>query len=201
MRNCGSIDPMYLDETVARGTYRGAFHALAQMSADEVIDEVLKSGLRGRGGAAFPTGQKWRLARQAAADVKYVVCNADEGEPGAYMDRSVLEGDPHADHRGNANRFLRDRRKPRADIRPRRISPGHGNSPARHCRGRASRYCWATIFSAADGRSTSRCTAGPGLTSAAKKPRLSNRSKAIRANRARARPIRSPTACGESPPW
>jgi NADH:ubiquinone oxidoreductase subunit F (NADH-binding)/(2Fe-2S) ferredoxin len=96
MRNCGSIDPMSLDETVARGTYRGAFHAMAQMSADEVIDEVLKSGLRGRGGAAFPTGQKWRLARQAPADIKYVVCNADEGEPGAYMDRSVLEGDPHA---------------------------------------------------------------------------------------------------------
>jgi NADH:ubiquinone oxidoreductase subunit F (NADH-binding)/(2Fe-2S) ferredoxin len=96
MRNCGSIDPMSLDETVARGTYRGAFHAMAQKSADEVIEEVLKSGLRGRGGAAFPTGQKWRLARQAPADVKYVVCNADEGEPGAYMDRSILEGDPHA---------------------------------------------------------------------------------------------------------
>ena len=96
MRNCGAINPRDLEETIARGTYRGAFHALAQMSADEVIDEVSKSGLRGRGGAAFPTGQKWRLARQAPADVKYVVCNADEGEPGAYMDRSVLEGDPHA---------------------------------------------------------------------------------------------------------
>ncbi len=96
MRNCGSINPMDLEETIARGTYRGAFHALAQMLPDEVIDEVTKSGLRGRGGAAFPTGQKWRLARQASADVKYVVCNADEGEPGAYMDRSVLEGDPHA---------------------------------------------------------------------------------------------------------
>jgi NADH:ubiquinone oxidoreductase subunit F (NADH-binding)/(2Fe-2S) ferredoxin len=96
MRNCGSIDPMSLDETVARGTYRGAFHAMVQMSAEEVIDAVLKSGLRGRGGAAFPTGQKWRMARQAAADAKYVVCNADEGEPGSYMDRSILEGDPHA---------------------------------------------------------------------------------------------------------
>ncbi|MGD0653056.1 MAG: NADH-quinone oxidoreductase subunit NuoF [Thermoguttaceae bacterium] len=96
MRNCGSIDPMSLEETIARGTYRGAFHALVQLSPDEVIDEVTKSGLRGRGGAAFPTGQKWRLARQATADVKYVVCNADEGEPGSYMDRSVLEGDPHA---------------------------------------------------------------------------------------------------------
>ena len=87
---------MSLDETIARGTYRGAFRALTQMTPEEVIDEMIRSGLRGRGGAAFPTGQKWRLARQAAADVKYVVCNADEGEPGSYMDRTVLEGDPHA---------------------------------------------------------------------------------------------------------
>ena len=96
LRNCGSIDPMDLDESIARGTYRGALRALCQMTPDEVIEEVGRSGLRGRGGAAFPTGQKWRLARQAAADAKYVVCNADEGEPGAYMDRTVLEGDPHA---------------------------------------------------------------------------------------------------------
>jgi NADH:ubiquinone oxidoreductase subunit F (NADH-binding) len=96
MRNCGAIDPMSLDEAIARGAYRGAFRALAQMSPDEAIEEVLKSGLRGRGGAAFPTGQKWRLARQTPSDAKYVVCNADEGEPGSYMDRSVLEGDPHA---------------------------------------------------------------------------------------------------------
>jgi len=96
LRNCGSIDPMALEETVARGTYRGAMRALGEMTPDAVIDEVLQSGLRGRGGAAFPTGQKWRLARQTPADVKYVVCNADEGEPGAYMDRTVLEGDPHA---------------------------------------------------------------------------------------------------------
>ena len=96
LRNCGSIDPMNLEETIARGTYRGAVRALGQMTPEAVIDEMVQSGLRGRGGAAFPTGQKWRLARQAPADVKYVVCNADEGEPGAYMDRTVLEGDPHA---------------------------------------------------------------------------------------------------------
>ena len=96
LRNCGSIDPMALEETIARGTYRGAARAFTQMTPEAVIDEVARSGLRGRGGAAFPTGQKWRLAREAAADVKYVVCNADEGEPGAYMDRTVLEGDPHA---------------------------------------------------------------------------------------------------------
>ena len=96
LRNCGSVDPRNADETIARGTYAGALRAIGQMTPDTVIEEVLRSGLRGRGGAAFPTGQKWRFARQAPADVKYVVCNADEGEPGAYMDRTVLEGDPHA---------------------------------------------------------------------------------------------------------
>ena len=96
LRNCGSIDPMSLDETIACGTYRGAFQAMTQMTPDGVIQSMIESGLRGRGGAAFPTGQKWRLARQATADIKYVVCNADEGEPGAYMDRTVLESDPHA---------------------------------------------------------------------------------------------------------
>lgn len=96
LRNCGSIDPLSLDEAIAQGAYRGALRAIAQLTPEAAIDEVLRSGLRGRGGAAFPTGQKWRLARQAEGDVKYVVCNADEGEPGAYMDRTVLEGDPHA---------------------------------------------------------------------------------------------------------
>jgi len=96
LRNCGAIDPRNLEETIARGTYLGAVRALGQMTPEAAIDEIIQSGLRGRGGAAFPTGQKWRLARQAPADVKYIVCNADEGEPGAYMDRTVLEGDPHA---------------------------------------------------------------------------------------------------------
>jgi NADH:ubiquinone oxidoreductase subunit F (NADH-binding)/(2Fe-2S) ferredoxin len=96
LRNCGSIDPMSLEETIARGTYRGALRVLTQMAPDAVIDAMVRSGLRGRGGAAFPTGQKWQLARQASADIKYVVCNADEGEPGSYMDRTILEGDPHA---------------------------------------------------------------------------------------------------------
>jgi NADH:ubiquinone oxidoreductase subunit F (NADH-binding)/(2Fe-2S) ferredoxin len=96
LRNCGLIDPMSIEEAIARGTYRGAVRALTEMTPEEVIEEVTKSGLRGRGGAAFPTGQKWRFARQAKGDMKYVVCNADEGEPGAYMDRTVLEGDPHA---------------------------------------------------------------------------------------------------------
>jgi len=96
LRNCGSIDPMAIEQAIARGTYRGAIRALTQMTPEEVIDEVARSGLRGRGGAAFPTARKWRLARRAQANLKYVICNADEGAPGATMDRTVLEGDPHA---------------------------------------------------------------------------------------------------------
>ncbi|NQU25309.1 MAG: NADH-quinone oxidoreductase subunit F, partial [Candidatus Nealsonbacteria bacterium] len=96
LRNCGSVDPRDIEQTIARGSYRGALHALTKMTPDEVIEEVTKSGLRGRGGAAFPTGKKWQFARGAAGETKYVVCNADEGAPGAYMDRTVLEGDPHA---------------------------------------------------------------------------------------------------------
>jgi NADH:ubiquinone oxidoreductase subunit F (NADH-binding) len=96
LRNCGSIDPMSLEEAIARGAYRGALRAITRMKSEEVIEEIIRSGLRGRGGAAFPTGQKWRFARSAKGDLKYVVCNADEGAPGSYMDRTVLEGDPHA---------------------------------------------------------------------------------------------------------
>ena len=96
LRNCGSVDPMSIDEAIARGTYRGALRALTQLKPEEALAEVTKSGLRGRGGASFPTGLKWRLARETHADIRYIVCNADEGAPGAYMDRTILEGDPHA---------------------------------------------------------------------------------------------------------
>ena len=96
LRNCGSIDPMRLEEALARGAYRGALRVLTRMTPDAVIAEVRDSGLRGRGGAGFPTARKWETARRAEGDRKYVICNADEGDPGAFMDRSVLEGDPHA---------------------------------------------------------------------------------------------------------
>ncbi|MHB1011418.1 MAG: NADH-quinone oxidoreductase subunit NuoF [Desulfobacteria bacterium] len=96
LRNCGSIDPLRLEEALARGAYRGAFRALTQMTPEAVIAEVRDSGLRGRGGAGFPTARKWETARRAEGDRKYLICNADEGDPGAFMDRSVLEGDPHA---------------------------------------------------------------------------------------------------------
>lgn len=95
-RNCGFLDPASLSEYVARGGYYSLFKVLTQYEPEQVIEEVLRSGLRGRGGAGFPTGQKWRYCRQAKGDMKYLICNADEGDPGAYMDRSILEGDPHS---------------------------------------------------------------------------------------------------------
>ena len=95
LRNCGLIDPTRVDHYLVRSGYDGLRRALA-MSPDAVIDEVLRSGLRGRGGGGFPTGQKWKFCRAEDADTKYVICNADEGDPGAFMDRSLLEGDPHA---------------------------------------------------------------------------------------------------------
>jgi NADH-quinone oxidoreductase subunit F len=96
LRNCGEINPESIEEYMALGGYDAARKALMTMTPEEVIDEVSKSGLRGRGGAGFPTGTKWGFARRAPGDVKYIICNADEGDPGAFMDRSVLEGDTHA---------------------------------------------------------------------------------------------------------
>ncbi len=95
MRNCGVIDPARVNHYIARGGYSGMHRALS-MTPDQVVSEMTASGLRGRGGAGFPTGVKWGFARKSPGDVKYVICNADEGDPGAFMDRSVLEGDPHA---------------------------------------------------------------------------------------------------------
>ncbi len=96
LRNKGLIDPENIDEYIARDGYKAAAKALIEMSSEKIIKEMKKSGLRGRGGAGFPTGLKWEFASKAEGDVKYVLCNADEGDPGAYMDRSVLEGDPHS---------------------------------------------------------------------------------------------------------
>lgn len=96
LRNCGVIDPEHIEEYLAVGGYKSAAKCLLDMTPQQVIDEMKKSGLRGRGGAGFPTWMKWNLARGSVGDQKYVICNADEGDPGAYMDRSVLEGDPHS---------------------------------------------------------------------------------------------------------
>ena len=96
LRNCGVIDPENIDEYIAFDGYAALGKCLTEMSPDQVIDEILKSGLRGRGGGGFPTGLKWKFAKNSVSDKKYVCCNADEGDPGAFMDRSILEGDPHA---------------------------------------------------------------------------------------------------------
>ena len=94
--NNGYIDPTSLDDYLAVGGYAGLAKALFKMTPEEVINEVKKSGLRGRGGGGFPTGVKWESCRKAEGDIKYIICNADEGDPGAYMDRSVVEGNPHS---------------------------------------------------------------------------------------------------------
>jgi len=96
LRNVGVIDPRNIEDYIANDGYQALGKVLTEMSPEEVIQVVLDAKLRGRGGAGFPTGLKWRFARQAAGDIKYIVCNADEGDPGAFMNRRVLEGDPHS---------------------------------------------------------------------------------------------------------
>ncbi|MBI4287394.1 MAG: FAD-dependent oxidoreductase [Chloroflexi bacterium] len=96
LRRCGHIDPENIDDFLAADGYAALTKALKQMTPQQVLDEMKKSGLRGRGGAGFPTGQKWEFCRNSPGTVKYVICNADEGDPGAFMDRSILEADPHA---------------------------------------------------------------------------------------------------------
>jgi NADH:ubiquinone oxidoreductase subunit F (NADH-binding)/(2Fe-2S) ferredoxin/NAD-dependent dihydropyrimidine dehydrogenase PreA subunit len=96
LRNCGVIDPENIDDALERGAYEALRRALTELTPDDVIATLQASGLRGRGGAGFSTGMKWRLTRDVPGEVKYVICNADEGDPGAFMDRSICEGDPHA---------------------------------------------------------------------------------------------------------
>jgi NADH:ubiquinone oxidoreductase subunit F (NADH-binding)/(2Fe-2S) ferredoxin len=96
LRNCGLIDPTSIEESIARGGYGGLVRALNDLSPQHVIDEVTRSGLRGRGGGGFSTGRKWQIAHDQPSDAKYLICNGDEGDPGAYMDRTILESDPHA---------------------------------------------------------------------------------------------------------
>jgi NADH:ubiquinone oxidoreductase subunit F (NADH-binding)/Pyruvate/2-oxoacid:ferredoxin oxidoreductase delta subunit len=96
LRNCGKIDPENIDEYIARDGYEALEKALFEMTPEQIVDELKTAGLRGRGGAGFPTWMKWNFTKSSPGEIKYVVCNADEGDPGAYMDRSTLEGDPHS---------------------------------------------------------------------------------------------------------
>ncbi len=96
LRNCGKIDPHNIEEYIAEDGYQALANALTSMTPEQVIDEVMRSGLRGRGGAGFPAARKWQLCRQVPDGPKYLTCNADEGDPGAFMNRRVLESDPHS---------------------------------------------------------------------------------------------------------
>ena len=96
LRNCGFIDPEEIKDYIEKDGYNALAKCLTEYSPQEVTQEIIKSGLRGRGGGGFPTGLKWEITSKSVANQKYVVCNADEGDPGAFMDRSVLEGDPHS---------------------------------------------------------------------------------------------------------
>ena len=96
LRNAGIIDPENIDDYISKGGYGALEKALKHMSPEDVIREVMDSGLKGRGGAGFPTGMKWSFAKKASGDLKYLIFNADEGDPGAFMDRNILEGDPHS---------------------------------------------------------------------------------------------------------
>lgn len=93
--NCGRIDPRQIDDAIERGGYANAVKAITDVAPEKVIDDLVRAGLRGRGGAGFPAGLKWKFARQSPGSEKYLICNADEGDPGAFMDRALLEGDPH----------------------------------------------------------------------------------------------------------
>ena len=124
LSNCGLINPESIDEYLAVDGYRALERAVVQMSPEDVIEEVMKSGLRGRGGGGFPAALKWKLARQTQSWPKYVICNADEGDPGAFMDRSVLEGDPHSVIEGMIIAGLRHRRGTRLHLLPGGVSAG-----------------------------------------------------------------------------
>src|SRR5690554_729460 len=95
LRNCGFINPLNINEYIAFDGYQALAKVLLEYTPDQVINIIKDSGLRGRGGGGFSTGLKWQLTRQTVSDQKYVICSADEGDPGAFMDRSILEGDPH----------------------------------------------------------------------------------------------------------
>ena len=132
LRNRGVIDPESIDEYIARDGYLGVSKALLEMTPTDIIAEVKTSGLRGRGGAGFPTGLKWEFAHKAAGEEKYVLCNADEGDPGAFMDRSVLEADPHAVLEGMIIAARAVGAQLRLHLLPGRVSPGRAAAEHRH---------------------------------------------------------------------
>ncbi len=139
------------------------------MTPEEVIDTVLKSGLRGRGGAGFPVGKKWQLCRASQATPKYLICNADEGDPGAFMNRRVLEGDPHSVIEGMIIAAYAIGCSAGLHLLPRGIPDRRRNPEYRHSAGARHGTSWARISSAAISPSTWKCAWAPALLSAAKR--------------------------------
>ena len=135
LRNCGIIDPENIDDYLSLRGYEALAKAITEMTPDQVVAEVEKAGLRGRGGAGFPTGRKWKFTAAEKATPKYVICNADEGDPrAAFMDRSAIEGDPHTIVEGMGHRRLRHRRRTRHRLYPGRIPTGDQANPEGHRR-------------------------------------------------------------------
>ncbi len=135
LANSGLIDPERLEDYVARGGYTALGYALREMTPEAVCREIIDSGLRGRGGAGYPTGLKWDMVRKAHGDKKYVVANGDEGDPGAYMDRTLMESDPHRVLEGMAIAGYAVGRRSGLCLCARRISGGGQAARTRHPRG------------------------------------------------------------------
>ena len=143
-RNLGAIDPESLEAYAAVGGYASLKRALTEMTSEAVLEAVDKSGLRGRGGGGFPTGRKWRFCREAPGEQKFIICNGSEGDPGAFMDRAVMEGDPHAIVEGMAiGAYAIGAGQGFIYVRP-RISPGRHAAAPGHRRRPGSRVSWAT---------------------------------------------------------
>ncbi len=172
LRNCGMIDPQQIEDYIAADGYQALAKAVTQNNAEAVIETMHVSGLRGRGGAGFPTWRKWKFTREAKpATRKFVVCNADEGDPGAFMDRSVFEGDPHSVLEGMAIAAHTVGAQARLHLRQRRISPGRRAFEDRSGPGPGVRPAGRQHPGHASSASTSKSAWVPGRSSAAKRPR------------------------------
>ena len=189
LENSGLVDPERVEEYVGASGYGALMRVLTEMTPTEVVQEVVKSGLRGRGGAGYPTGLKWSTVAKAAGTQKYVICNADEGDPGAFMDRSVLESDPHRVLEGMAHRGLSPSALPKATST---FAPSiHWLSSV--CVPPSARLsalaCWARTSAGRASTSASICGSAPGPLFAAKRRPSSPRLKAAAARLVRVRPI------------
>ena len=171
LENSGLVEPERIESYIAAGGYQALYHVLREMSPAEVVEEITRSGLRGRGGAGYPTGVKWGMVAKQPAERKFVVCNADEGDPGAFMDRSVLESDPHRVLEGMAIAAYAVGAEPGLHLRPRRVSRWRSAAwrpPSSRPSGSA---CSAARSSSRPSTSGSTSGSAPGPSSAARRRR------------------------------